>query len=137
MEQHKWSCFFNFESESTNLPWSVTKIRFCILFALSTTGRPRLSVYKSQMTDCFTREDISVCTSERICLHPCSQLIGFDDCKKPFHRRTKWCTIIENHVTIGCRTLKPSENHWSQWLPQPFHSMVMVPLIENHWKFGL
>ena len=62
-------------------------------------------------------------------VHPCYITIPSSD---------QWCTTIENHciVTNGCLTPKPSENHWSQWLPStiPFNGDGNF---ENHWKFAM
>ena len=48
----------------------------------------------------------------------------------------QWCTTIENHRYQCYPIPKPSENHWSQWLPStiPFNGDGNF---ENHWKFAM
>ena len=48
------------------------------------------------------------------------------------HGRIRMAIPISN----GCLTPKPSENHWSQWLPStiPFNGDGNF---ENHWKFAM
>ena len=62
--------------------------------------------------------------------------VDFDDGTEPFHRRTNGAQPSKTIFTNGYLTWKPSENHWSQWLPStiPFNGDCNF---ENHWKFAM